>query len=83
MISFPLPWWFLMQPPSDLHGLGHTARVMVWASILARDTDWFEPFGYPDPEGHSVSSVLIGWSSRKFPICLQYSGGSDLLKAVK
>lgn len=43
MISFPLPWWFLMQPPSDLHGLGHTARVMVWASILARDTDWFEP----------------------------------------
>jgi hypothetical protein len=32
-----------MQPPSDLHGLGHTARVMVWAAVLARDTEWFEP----------------------------------------
>jgi uncharacterized protein len=27
-----------MQPPSDLHGCGHTARVMVWASVLTRGT---------------------------------------------
>jgi uncharacterized protein len=32
-----------MQPPSDLHGLGHAARVMVWACVLTRRTEWFEP----------------------------------------
>jgi uncharacterized protein len=35
--------WFFLQPPSDLHGLGHSARVMVWAGLLARDTEWLEP----------------------------------------
>ena len=35
--------WFLLQPPSSLHGVTHTARVMVWASILSRDTPWFTP----------------------------------------
>jgi hypothetical protein len=35
--------WFWMQPPSHLHGPGHTARVMVWAAVLTRGTDWFEP----------------------------------------
>src|SRR5262245_23462535 len=34
--------WFRMQPPSDLHGLGHTARVMVWAGVLACETPWFD-----------------------------------------
>jgi hypothetical protein len=34
--------WFLMQPPSELHGLGHTARVMDWACVLARGTEWLE-----------------------------------------
>jgi hypothetical protein len=33
----------LLQPPSDLHGLGHTARVMAWACVLTRGTEWFEP----------------------------------------
>jgi uncharacterized protein len=23
--------------------MGHTARVMVWAAVLAHETDWFEP----------------------------------------
>jgi hypothetical protein len=32
-----------MQPPSALHGAGHTARVMVWAAVLTRGTEWFEP----------------------------------------
>jgi uncharacterized protein len=32
-----------MQPPSDLHGMGHTARVMVWAAALTRGTTLFEP----------------------------------------
>jgi hypothetical protein len=32
-----------MQPPSDLHGLGHTARVMTWACVLGRETEWLEP----------------------------------------
>jgi len=36
-------FWFLLQPPSDLHGIGHTARVMVWAAVLTRGTPWFEP----------------------------------------
>jgi len=35
--------WFLMRPPSDLHGRGHTARVMVWACVLTRGTHWLEP----------------------------------------
>ena len=35
--------WFRMQPPSDLYGPGHTARVMAWASVLTRGTGWFEP----------------------------------------
>lgn len=36
----PRPEWFFLQPPSDLHGLGHTARVMVWACVLTRETEW-------------------------------------------
>lgn len=43
MMNFPQRSWFLMQPPSDLHGMGHTARVMVWAAVLTRSTEWFEP----------------------------------------
>jgi hypothetical protein len=43
MNTLPLRSWFLLQPPSDLHGIGHTARVMVWAAVLTRDTPWFEP----------------------------------------
>jgi hypothetical protein len=43
MNALPLRSWFLMQPPSDLHGLGHTARVMVWAAVLTRGTPLFEP----------------------------------------
>jgi hypothetical protein len=41
----PIPHrsWFAMQPPSDLHGLGHTARVMTWACVLTRGTRLFEP----------------------------------------
>jgi hypothetical protein len=39
----PLPSWFRLKPPSDLHGLGHTARVMTWACVLTRGTEWFEP----------------------------------------
>jgi hypothetical protein len=41
-MSIPRPAWFAMQPPSDLHGLGHTARVMTWACVLTRDSEWFE-----------------------------------------
>ena len=37
---FPRVEWFLRQPPSDMHGLGHTARVMVWAAVLASGTPW-------------------------------------------
>src|SRR5262245_40079621 len=43
MDALPLRSWFLMQPPSDLHGIGHTARVMVWAAVLTRDTALFKP----------------------------------------
>lgn len=32
-----------MKPPSDLHGLGHTARVMVWAWVLTQETEWRKP----------------------------------------
>lgn len=39
----PLPSWFQMQPPSDLHGPGHIARVMTWAAVLTRGSDWFAP----------------------------------------
>jgi hypothetical protein len=39
----PRQAWFFMQPPSDLHRVGHTARVMVWAAVLTRGTEWFEP----------------------------------------
>ena len=35
--------WFTMHPPSSLHGFGHAARVMVWTTVLAGDTDLFEP----------------------------------------
>lgn len=42
-MSVPRRSWFLLQPPSDLHGLGHTARVMTWACVLARETEWLEP----------------------------------------
>jgi hypothetical protein len=30
------------KPPTDLHGIGHTARVMVWSAVLTRGTPWFE-----------------------------------------
>jgi hypothetical protein len=43
MCVLPRRSWFLMQPPSRLHGIGHTARVMVWAAVLTRGTRWFEP----------------------------------------
>ena len=42
-MTIPRPRWFWMQPPSHLHGRGHTARVMVWAAVLTRGTEWFEP----------------------------------------
>lgn len=42
-MAIPQRSWFLMQPPSDLHGLGHTARVMTWAAVLTRGTALFEP----------------------------------------
>lgn len=42
-MSVPQRSWYKMQPPSDLHGLGHTARVMTWACVLTRGTPWFEP----------------------------------------
>ena len=42
-MSIPRREWFRMQPPSELHGLGHTARVMTWACVLTRGTEWFEP----------------------------------------
>jgi hypothetical protein len=42
-MTIPRPRWFCMQPPSGLHGRGHTARVMVWAAVLTRGTEWFEP----------------------------------------
>ncbi len=35
--------WFSMQPPSALHGLGHSARVMVWTTVLAGEGPLFEP----------------------------------------
>ena len=38
-MSLPRREWFRMQPPSDLHGVGHISRVMVWASVLAADTE--------------------------------------------
>jgi hypothetical protein len=41
--ALPRGSWFIMQPPSDLHGRGHIARVMVWACVLTRNTEWFEP----------------------------------------
>jgi len=34
--------WFLMQPPSALHGYSHAARVMVWATVLAGEGPLFE-----------------------------------------
>ena len=43
MNALPLRSWFFMESPSDLHGIGHTARVMVWAAVLTRGTPWFEP----------------------------------------
>jgi hypothetical protein len=42
-MKLPRRSWFLRQPPSHLHGLGHTARVMAWACVLTRQTEWFEP----------------------------------------
>lgn len=42
-MTVPRKSWFLLQPPSDLHGAGHTARVMVWAAVLTQGTEWFEP----------------------------------------
>lgn len=40
--NLPRPEWFYLQPPSRLHGAAHTARVMVWAYLLTRDTPWTE-----------------------------------------
>ena len=42
IMSIPLRSWFRMQPPSDLHGLGHTARVMTWTCVLTRGSEWFD-----------------------------------------
>jgi hypothetical protein len=42
-MTIPRPRWFWMQPPSHLHGRCHTARVMVWAAVLTRGTEWFDP----------------------------------------
>lgn len=42
-MAIPRRSWFWLDPPSHLHGRGHTARVMVWASVLTRATEWFEP----------------------------------------
>ena len=40
-MTIPKRSWFLLQPPSDLHGLGHAARVMAWACVpLTRQTEW-------------------------------------------
>src|SRR5262245_23746025 len=36
----PEPSWFSLQPPSELHGPGHVARVMLWASILTEQSEW-------------------------------------------
>lgn len=41
-MSIPRLEWFLRQPPSRLHGRGHIARVMVWAAVLTRGTEWFD-----------------------------------------
>ena len=41
-MSLPRRRWFFMQPPSHLHGLGHTARVMTWACVLTRGSEWFD-----------------------------------------
>jgi hypothetical protein len=41
-MAVPQHSWFLLQPPSDLHGLGHTARVLTWACVLTRGTPWFD-----------------------------------------
>jgi hypothetical protein len=35
--------WFTMKPPSLTHGLAHSARVMVWTTVLAGDGPLFEP----------------------------------------
>ncbi len=35
--------WFWMKPPSSLHGLAHSARVMVWTTVLAGEGPLFEP----------------------------------------
>jgi hypothetical protein len=45
-MTIPKASWFWMQPPSDLHGLGHTSRVMVWATVLTQGTEWFEPVAW-------------------------------------
>jgi hypothetical protein len=42
-MTIPQRPWFWIQPPSDLHGLGHTARVMTWACVLTQGTEYFEP----------------------------------------
>jgi hypothetical protein len=42
-MTIPKESWFWMRPPSELHGLGHTARVMTWACVLTQGTQWFEP----------------------------------------
>ena len=41
-MTVPRSSWFLLQPPSDLHGPGHTARVMCWAAVLTRGSPWFD-----------------------------------------
>jgi hypothetical protein len=42
-VAIPQKSWYYLQPPSDLHGLSHTARVMTWACVLTQSTEWFEP----------------------------------------
>lgn len=43
MTIIPQLSWFKMKPPSDLHGLGHTGRVMAWAWVLTQEMEWREP----------------------------------------
>ncbi len=35
--------WFTIQPPSQIHGFAHSARVMVWTTVLAGAGPLFEP----------------------------------------
>ncbi len=37
-MTLPRLDWFVLQPPSAIYGIGHTARVMVWAEVLSQGT---------------------------------------------